>query len=119
MARNHLFTAKVWQNSAVREIRHAFSIKRIVRRISASDRRLPDYIVVGAMKSGTTSLWAYLSEHPLVEPAMMKEMHFFDKNYHRGVGWYRMHFPLEQSGRPRVGVKQSTLTGESSAYYML
>jgi hypothetical protein len=118
MARNHLLTARVWQNPRVRQFRHSLSIKRLLRQISASRRRLPDYIIAGAQKCGTTSLWEYLNEHPQVDPPLSKEMHFFDINHHRGAAWYRMHFPLQQQSDAQGSAKQPTLTGESSAYYM-
>jgi hypothetical protein len=119
MPRNHFFTARIWQTSAVRQTRHAFSINRLYRRLSAGRRRLPDYIIAGAQKAGTTSLWAYLNEHPRVERAITKEMHFFDNNYERGTQWYRLHFPLQRCEEPRARMEPSILTGESSAYYML
>jgi hypothetical protein len=118
MARNHLFTAKLWQNPRIRRLRHGLSVSRLLRRISANDRRLPDYIIVGAQKSGTTWLWAYLCEHPRIEPALTKELHFFDNNHHRGAAWYRMHFPLKRSHDVLNEKTQQSLTGESSAYYM-
>jgi hypothetical protein len=116
MARNHAFTQKVWQAPAVRRLRHMVSAKRIYRYVSARRRRLPDYIVAGTQKSGTTSLWAYLQEHPQVEAPMQKEMSFFDLNYARGTDWYRMHFPLAAEDEADAG--KGTLTGESTAYYM-
>lgn len=118
MARNHLFTAKVWQSDSVRQIRHSFSVNRLYRRFSASTRRLPDYIIAGAQKAGTTSLWAYLSEHPSVEPSMIKEVHYFDSNYHRGLAWYRSHFPISGFDHLHTSAGPRTLTGESSAYYI-
>lgn len=118
MSRNHLFTARIWQHSAVRQLRHAFSIARLARRITADQRRLPDYIIVGAQKAGTTSLWSYLNEHPQVVPALTKEMHFFDHQYQRGELWYRMHFPLRSDAPGQPPAAEATLTGESSAYYM-
>ena len=117
MARNHAFTQKVWQAPAVRKMRHLASVRRIYRYLSAGRRRLPDYIIAGAQKSGTTSLWAYLSAHPNVEPPMTKEMSYFDVNYRRGIDWYRMHFPLVDSAGPLRGGGTHTLTGESTAYY--
>jgi Sulfotransferase domain len=118
MARNHLFTQQVWQAPAVRTVRHMLSAKRAYRYLTAPHRRLPDFIIAGAQKSGTTSLWAYLSEHPEVEPPMTKEMSFFDVNFHRGLNWYRMHFPLDIGARPSDGESAKHLTGESTAYYM-
>jgi hypothetical protein len=92
------------------------SPNRIYRYVTSGRRRLPDYIIAGAQKSGTTSLWAYLSEHPAVEPPMSKEMSFFDVNFHRGGDWYRMHFPL--AGPAGENGHAASLTGESTAYYM-
>ena len=117
MATSHVFTQKVWQASAVRSLRHKLSAKRLYRSLTAQARRLPDFLVAGAQKSGTTSLWAYLAEHPDIEPPMQKEMSFFDVNFHRGVNWYRMHFP-RASGGTASPEKPDTLTGESTAYYM-
>jgi hypothetical protein len=117
MARNHLFTQRIWQAPAVRRLRHLISAPRIYRYLSASHRCLPDFIIAGAQKSGTTSLWAYLCEHPDVVPPITKEMSFFDVNFHRGIDWYRAHFPLQSATRESgCGIRQ--LTGESSAYYM-
>lgn len=65
------------------------------RRLTAPLRVLPDAILVGAQRAGTTSLHRYLVAHPQVVPAKRKEVHFFDVESHweRGVGWYRAHFP--------------------------
>jgi hypothetical protein len=126
MPRNHFFTQRIWQAPAVRTLRHLVSPDRIYRYASAANRRLPDYIIAGAQKSGTTSLWAYLSEHPQVDPPMTKEMSFFDVNFHRGLNYYRMYFPLAAArGHHRNGANGATngagsakITGESTAYYM-
>jgi len=99
-------------------MRHAISIPRIYRYLSASQRRLPDFIVAGAQKSGTTSLWAYLCEHPDARPPITKEMSFFDVNFHRGMDWYRMHFPFKSTEKSQNGSGARTFSGESSAYYM-
>jgi hypothetical protein len=52
-------------------------------------RRLPNFLVIGAMKSGTSSLAAYLDAHPDVWMAPTKELHFFDDpdNWAKGVEW--------------------------------
>lgn len=58
-----------------------------------STGNLPDFIVIGAMKSGTTSLQGYLDGHPEIAMAP-KELNFFSDglNWHRGMDWYRGHF---------------------------
>lgn len=82
----------------------------MLRRASASRRPLPEFLIVGAQKAGTTSLHAYLCEHPSVLPPTTKEVHFFDLEFHRGPAWYRAHFkrPMEAG---RIG-------GEATPYYL-
>jgi hypothetical protein len=74
---------------------------------------LPDFVVIGAQKCGTTFLYHLLSQHPLVEPAASKELHFFDNNFDLGVEWYRQCFPA-----PRWEDSRRTITGEATPYYM-
>jgi hypothetical protein len=55
--------------------------------------RLPDFLIVGAQRSGTTYLYDLLVRHPSVSAASHKEIHFFDLHYRRGETWYRGNFP--------------------------
>ncbi|MEY2422424.1 MAG: hypothetical protein QOI95_2491 [Acidimicrobiaceae bacterium] len=55
----------------------------------------PTFLVIGAMKCGTTSLWRYLSAHPHVAMAEQKEVQFFSRNWDKGVGWYEDQFPSD------------------------
>lgn len=57
-------------------------------------RTLPDALVIGAQRCGTSSLYKYLGRHPDVAPSYRKEIGYFSVDYHRGEGWYRAHFPL-------------------------
>ncbi len=57
--------------------------------VVAGEGVLPTYLVIGAMRSGTTSLARYLGGHPEVFMAEKKELHFFDTEFERGVDWYR------------------------------
>lgn len=54
--------------------------------------RLPSFLIIGAMKSGTSSLHKYLAQHPEVFLPRTKELHFFDDQYHLGLGWYASKF---------------------------
>ena len=117
MARNHLATV-IWHTPAIANLRHAVSLNRVLRYVSARRRRLPDYIIAGAQKSGTTSLSAYLSEHPNVAPPITKEVNYFDRNYHRGMQWYRLHFPLARANESAQAASTQTLTGEATPNYM-
>ena len=68
-----------------------------------SDRRpLPDFLILGAQKAGTSALYAYLTEHPDVRRAIVKEVHYFDLSFGRGDRWYRAHFPMN-AGEARSG----------------
>lgn len=53
---------------------------------------LPTFLVIGAMKAGTTSLHEYLSRHPDVFVPEVKEPHFFAANWDRGIDWYQSLF---------------------------
>jgi hypothetical protein len=80
----------------------------------------PSFIIIGAQKAGTTSLYSYLSEHPCILPARLKEVHYFDYHYQRGMRWYQRRFPTtwqaRRAGRP-LGARP--ITGEASPCYML
>ena len=58
--------------------------------------RLPGAIIVGAPRSGTTTLYAALRAHPEVFAADGKELHFFDHHWDQGVRWYSSHFDRAQ-----------------------
>ena len=72
-------------------------------------RALPDAMIIGAMKSGTSSLHYYLTQHPQVIPPLRKEVHYFDLNFARGEGWYRANFGRQ--GQPGLNL-------DSSPYYL-
>ena len=68
-------------------------VKRHVYSLTASSRALPDFIVIGAVRCGTTSLYQNICEHPYVLAAKQDEIGFFDSNYHLGIDWYKSFFP--------------------------
>ncbi len=72
---------------------------------------LPDFVVIGGKKCGTTFLYHLLAQHPLVQPAASKELHFFDALFEEGTDWYRQCFPA-----PRWEDGRKTITGEASPY---
>jgi hypothetical protein len=73
---------------------------------------LPDFVVIGAMKGGTSFFYYLLGQHPLVQPAASKELHFFDALFEQeSVEWYRQCFPA-----PRWEDGRRTITGEASPY---
>jgi hypothetical protein len=80
---------------------------------------LPDFIIIGAARSGTTHLLGQLNAHPNVLPGP-RETHFFDSHrYTYGMAWYRLRFP--ENGARRAAYAQGlhpVLTGESSPSYL-
>jgi hypothetical protein len=95
----------------------AKALRQTLRAISvdATEGTLPDFLVVGAQRSGTTYLYDLLRRHPYFNPAARKEIHFFDsaKNLANGVGWYMSQFP-----RPEVKNGKKQITGEATPYYL-
>ncbi len=82
-------------------------------------RLLPDFIIIGTQRGGTTSLYYYLTEHPGIIPALDKEIHFFDVHYRQGLRWYRSQFPTSLHKYYAEHIqKHHFITGESSPYYM-
>ena len=71
----------------------------------------PDFIIAGASKSGTSSIYYYLSRHPQVLLAHKKEIDFYWKNYQRGIDWYLAHFPT-------LTDLPDFLTGEATPNYL-
>jgi hypothetical protein len=96
-----------------------YAARKLVGRNYGRGRLLPDFVIIGAAKAGTTSLYGWLSRHPYVAPATLKEVHYFDYNYYRGEDWYRRHFPLA-SERAAFAAEHGRpfLTGEASPSYI-
>jgi len=104
----------------------ARSTRRQIRRLSDASvsstgrlRLVPDFLIVGAQRSGTTSMFKTLIQHPLVpRPFLRKGVHYFDLRYANGFSWYRGHFPIAPTARLRRLGRGLPHTGESSPYYM-
>lgn len=80
--------------------RHQLAKARLrLRGPSGRLRALPLALVIGAQRSGTSSLYRYLSDHPAVASPLRKEVGYFSRSYHRGDDWYRAHFTWAGSRR--------------------
>ncbi|GAA5026474.1 sulfotransferase [Marivirga lumbricoides] len=66
---------------------------------------LPDFIIIGAMKCGTTSIFKNLAQHSQIYGHPAKEINFFSEKYHLGMEWYSAKF------------KEGFVNGESSPNY--
>jgi hypothetical protein len=96
-----------------------FGVRWSGRLLTNRLRGLPDFIILGTQRGGTTSLYNYLADHPQIRPCFLKETHFFDRYYKRGIGWYRAYFPFRRTLMTTAsdwGV--SHLTGEATPYYL-
>ena len=87
---------------------------------TASARMTPAFLIVGAQRCGTTSMYRALSQHPAVLKAVWRKgVHYFDVAYTHGPRWYRAHFPLQLSALRRArSVGTTPMTFESSPYYL-
>lgn len=74
-------------------------------------RKLPDFLIIGAQKSGTTWLWEMLKQHPGTSLPARKEIHFFGsvEIYRKGLEWYAGNFSDVTHGK---------VTGEASTTYL-
>ncbi len=76
------------------------------RAATSGARMLPDFLMVGTQRGGTTSLFRALAAHPAtVQPNFHKGVHYFDVNYPRGLPWYRGHFPVRSLAERRVAAE--------------
>jgi hypothetical protein len=88
------------------------------RRI-AQTGSLPDFVIIGAMRSGTSSLSAALGDHPAIAKATVKELHYFDRHVDRGSTWYRSRFPTPgQRARISRATGQPCLSGDATPNYL-
>jgi hypothetical protein len=107
--------------------------KRAVRAYGVATaplRPLPDYLIIGAKRGGTTALHQYLLEHPQNLPlfphsrylpmrADIKGIHYFDTGFGHGEAWYRSHFPTSARRRlARARRGSPVVAGEASPYYL-
>jgi hypothetical protein len=91
-----------------------------LRRVVPGGRMTPDFIIIGAQKSGTTSLCFYLSRHGSYLEPLLKNIAFFDKNFTRGLAWYLRYYPsARQRDRRAAQTGAAVLTGEAGTHYLL
>lgn len=90
-----------------------------LRSLSSGKRILPDFLVIGGKRCGTTFLYNNLVKHPNLHPPFLKEIHFFDRFYHKGLKWYRSHFPsmVEKEDYTKKGFIYKTGEGSTSYIY--
>lgn len=112
-------------------IRHSLKgAARAVGTLTADLRPLPDFLIIGAKRGGTTSFYFDLIDHPayvrlypppvpLLKRDATKGVHYFDSNITRGERWYRSYMPTSLTRR--LAVRRAggpVVAGEASPYYL-
>jgi len=93
-------------------------IRRHIYGLTAPLRVLPDFIVIGVVRGGTTSLYHYLSQHPCIARAAYDELGFFDTNYELGINWYRSLFPTKLYARYVRWRRKHFMTFDVTPFYI-
>ena len=90
---------------------------RIGRVLTSPLRGRPDFLIIGAQRCGTTSLYEYLVQHPMVQGGLYKETRYFTTRWWLGPLFYRACFPTfwEMRTADRRG---RAITGEATPEYM-
>lgn len=105
------------------------SLVRPRRRFRVATKRfrtLPSFLIIGAQRAGTTSLFEYLRSHQEVggptcgsdAAPWAKELHFFDDRFPRGLDWYRSSFPTSARQRLARIRGRNLIAGEATPYYI-
>ena len=96
---------------------YRFSLSRAYRILTNQIRVLPDFIVIGSSKSGTTSLQYYLIQHPSI--VAERDVHFFEYMQTNSIEWYRAHFPTKvYKNFKKTMRKERLVVGEQTATYL-
>ena len=92
-------------------------LKRHYYGITASSRVLPNFLIIGGVRCGTTSLYYNICKHPSILPAAQDEIGFFDVNFHLGLKWYRSMFPTTKQMNEVKAKTNFSITGEDTPFY--
>lgn len=71
---------------------------------------LPNFLIIGAPRSGTDFLFYSLAKHPQICIAKERELHFFDRNFKKGLSWYESYF---------THCNADNIIGEKTANYLV
>ena len=96
------------------------TVKYLKKAVTSGNRIFPSFIIIGSTRSGTTSLYEYLENHPSVLPPIKKETGFFNYAYSNNSNWYRMYFPtINEKEKAEKVLNNSVLTGEATPSYLI
>lgn len=100
------------------------SAYRVFGSATATKRCLPDYLIIGGKRTGSTTLARNLVADDDVLPLFpvredLKGTYYFDVNFRRGENWYRSHFPTEaERAEAQTTLGRPVVVGEASPYYL-
>ena len=112
---------RFYKNKSIKLNRFLESLKYSKRVITRKNRILPSFIIIGATRAGTTSLYWHLITHPNVLPAARKETVFFNYAFHKNPLWYRIFFPTVaeiETAKMQSGQK-IMISGEATPSYLI
>lgn len=91
-----------------------------VNRLSSSQRMKPNFLIIGAQKAGTSSLFKYLMRHGHFLRPLLKDVYFFDRNYRKGMEWYLSFYPSVAAQKQREGqLGGPVVSSEGATHYIL
>lgn len=93
-------------------------IHRHVYGITSPFRVLPDFIIIGAKRCGTTSLYMHLGEHPSIVRAQRDNVGFFNNNFDLGMCYYRSFFPTIWKKKYIISKEKQFMTFDVTTSYL-
>jgi hypothetical protein len=82
---------------------------------------LPTFLLIGAMKAGTSSLHGYLTVHPEIYMSQVKELNFFNTslNWNKGIDWYKSQFDANYKVRGEASPNYAKWEGTAERVYTI
>lgn len=116
---------RIWLLSHPKYNPYKFSLKKFFRNLTSSFRVLPNFIIIGSGRAGTTALYSYLIQHPSIFGASTEnnesvaDLHFFEYMISDKISWYKSHFPTKLTKiLYEAKSKNNFVTGEYTSTYM-
>lgn len=104
---------------------YKFSFKKSYRMMTSRFRSLPNFIIIGVGRAGTTALYSYLIQHPSINSTITEaltsdiipsDIHFFEYMISNNLQWYKSNFPILSKKLNKHN--EFNITGESSSTYI-
>lgn len=99
--------------------RSLVKMRHWLRALTARWRVVPDFVIIGCQRGGTSSLYRYLGLHPDISPSLRKETEYFTAKFSEGERWYRAHFPLALRHRLAAVIGKRRLSFEATPDYLV